>query len=414
MNLVPGQRVKLAELTSESRVLVRIRARGAVEVQNVALLLSEAYEALSPRSVVADQKSQSDCGGVVAEPPAGLEQVFRLDLSRLDKQASTLLFGLALFEGSRKVPAEARKLESLSWTLEAGGREVARFELQGRNLGSETALSLGELYRKQGVWRVRATGDGFVGGLSTMLSRFRINSSALAGGLDSLRAPNTQQLQEGARSFEQSPICLPKVYPGDRAPVVPKSLTRSVGLVVTKTAEGVVHTGTGFAISPGGHFVTCNHVVEDAVEIAICLDGTRTLRPAEVVGRHEESDLAMCWIADRNGSAEWLVLGGRDEEPNLGDELGLLGYPLGVNLGMSVTYSQGIINSLRKRGDVSVLQIDVGAAPGSSGGPIFRRSDGKVVAVLTSGLDVERSGMLINFSTDLRTLWTLGWLSESQ
>jgi S1-C subfamily serine protease len=177
---------------------------------------------------------------------------------------------------------------------------------------------------------------------------------------------------------------------------------------------GTVHTGTGFIVNPGGCFITCAHVVDDAVDFAICIDGTRLLRKSEVIAMDTMADLALCWMADRNGSPDWLLLAGKDATPALGDDLGLLGFPLGVDLGLSVTYSQGIVNSLRQRGDrgqVSVLQIDVGAAPGSSGGPVFRRKDGKVLGVLTSGLDVQERGMMINFAVDLRMLWRLGWVA---
>ena len=59
---------------------------------------------------------------------------------------------------------------------------------------------------------------------------------------------------------------------------------------------------------------------------------------------------------------------------------------------------------------VSGHQVDTGAAPGSSGGPVFRRADGRVVGVLTSGLSTQMGGMLVNFAVDIRRLWQLGWV----
>jgi S1-C subfamily serine protease len=300
-------------------------------------------------------------------------------------------------------PGVARDLRRGSWTLEVQGRVIATYAFTGSDFGNEAAIAIGEIYRKSDVWRLRAIGEGFVGGLAAMLSRYRVTPSIV-------RSPGTGAgLTSAPKGF-----VVPSAWPGDNTPTVPKDLTRSVGLIVARTAKGTVHTGTGFIVNPGGCFITCAHVVDDAVDFAICIDGTRLLRKSEVIAMDTMADLALCWMADRNGSPDWLLLAGKDATPALGDDLGLLGFPLGVDLGLSVTYSQGIVNSLRQRGDrgqVSVLQIDVGAAPGSSGGPVFRRKDGKVLGVLTSGLDVQERGMMINFAVDLRMLWRLGWVA---
>ena len=148
-------------------------------------------------------------------------------------------------------------------------------------------------------------------------------------------------------------------------------------------------------------------VAEQQIVVAI-------MRVEEVGERRrvdEQGDLALLHLDDRNGVTDWLVLAGAEFTPALGDDLGLLGYPLGGDLGISLTYSQGVINSLRKLDDISVLQVDAGAAPGSSGGPVFRRSDGRVVGVLTSGLTRNPGGMLVNFAVDIRRLWQLGWVT---
>ena len=114
-------------------------------------------------------------------------------------------------------------------------------------------------------------------------------------------------------------------------------------------------------------------------------------------------------LDDRFGVTSWMLLAPPVAAPRLGDELGPLGYPLGTQLGVSLTYSQGVVNSVRRKGDVEVLQVDTGAAPGSSGGPVFRRSDGRVVGILTSGV-MQAGGMLINFATRAERLSTLRWL----
>jgi len=401
MDLVIGQRVKLSDLALETQLHVAVRLTGPkpAEVACIALLLGESQEAVSPSAIVSSERPRSDCGGVSMQARASLEHVFDVDLTRLLPAACNVLFAVGLLSPQRASQGCAGSIQSGQWVVEAGGRVVSRYSFTGSDFGDVGAITVGELYRKNGVWRLRAIGDGFVGGLPAMLSRYKV-------ALDQVASPGAGDL-----SAAPAGLRLPLAWPGPQLPSVPKDLTRGVGLVITRTRQDTVHTGTGFIVTPGGHFVTCHHVVDRAAHLAICLDGTRELREAEIIAQDPEADLALCWMSDRNGSPDWLLLAGADIVPGLGDELGLLGFPLGVELGLSVTYSQGIVNNLRQRGNVSVLQIDVGAAPGSSGGPVFRRGDGKVLGVLTSGIDVQDRGMLINFAVDLRVLWKLGWVS---
>lgn len=406
MDLVRGQRAKLSDLTAETRLKIGIRLEGpnAAEVVCVALLLGESQEAISPSAIVFTDQPRSDCGGVTVQGRTNLEQVFDVDVTQLASLASHVLFAVALLGPASGALGCARNIRQGTWWLEAGGKEVARYAFAGADFGDDAAIAMGEIYRKNTEWRVRVIGDGFVGGLAAMLSRYKIAPSQVS-------RPAAGPGASAGLSSAPTGFWLPKTWAGDQTPTVPKNLLGGVGLVVAKTEQGTTHTGTGFAVSPGGYFITCHHVVENVAHLAICLEGTRVLRNAEVVAQNPESDLALCWISDRNGTPDWLLLAGPEETRSLGDELGLLGFPLGVDLGLSVTYSRGIINSLRNRGEVAVLQIDVGAAPGSSGGPVFRRSDGKVLGVLTSGLDVSDRGMLIKFAVDVQMLWRLGWLS---
>lgn len=52
------------------------------------------------------------------------------------------------------------------------GNEVARFEFTGADFSVERALMLLEIYRKDGIWRVSAVGQGFNGGLDALVKHF--------------------------------------------------------------------------------------------------------------------------------------------------------------------------------------------------------------------------------------------------
>jgi S1-C subfamily serine protease len=132
-------------------------------------------------------------------------------------------------------------------------------------------------------------------------------------------------------------------------------------------------------------------------------------RPAIVVAESERHDVALLWCTDGWGSPAWLLLD--PTEPDLGQEVGMLGYPLGTTLGTSVTYGQGFVSGVRDDDGVPYLQYDLTAAPGSSGGPVFDRASGRVLAVHHGGLSVEGHGTVARFGVAVANLLTLGWLA---
>jgi V8-like Glu-specific endopeptidase len=75
------------------------------------------------------------------------------------------------------------------------------------------------------------------------------------------------------------------------------------------------------------------------------------------------------------------------EIPSLGEEIGVLSYPLGELLGREITYTKGAVSSLREEG--RLIQLDAVVTHGSSGAPVFRRSDFRVIGVIHGGVKQE-------------------------
>ena len=138
--------------------------------------------------------------------------------------------------------------------------------------------------------------------------------------------------------------------------------------------------GSGFIIDPEGYVVTNNHVIDEAEEITVTVNGG-DLYPAKLVGRDPKTDLALLKI-DAGKSLPFVEFGDSDEA-QVGDWVIAVGNPFG--LGGSVT--AGII-SARGRDIQSgpfddYLQIDAPINRGSSGGPLFDRQ-GKVIGINTA------------------------------
>lgn len=373
----------------------------------VAALLVSAEERLIEAPVEANTGASS-CGGVVGAG-SGARSRFTLDLGKVGANIARIVFALGVTEAARAKGAHTGTIKSGAATLRRGSEVIACYGFRGGDFNREAALSVIEVYRKDG-WRVMASGTGFVGGYPSLLSRYGSTMpGAGAGPLPLPSRPPPPTPSHGAPRSGTTAVALPASWPGQKDPAVPAGLIPAVGLVVVDTPKGPA-TGTGFMVGPGGCFVTCAHVVDDARRVMFGPEGAQQLRSATILKMDSASDLALLHVDDRDGAPDWLLLAPPDFNPTLGENLGLLGYPLGGNLGINLTYSQGVINSVRRINEISVLQVDTGAAPGSSGGPVFRRSDGRVVGVLSSGLS-QTNGMLVNFAIDIRRLWQLGWVS---
>lgn len=139
--------------------------------------------------------------------------------------------------------------------------------------------------------------------------------------------------------------------------------------------------GSGFIISGDGFIVTNNHVIKDAVEISVNLQGVNTPFKAEVVGRDPETDLALLKIeADR--PLPVLELGDSDNA-KVGQWVVAIGNPFGL----AHTVTAGIISA---KGRIigsgpydDFIQTDASINPGNSGGPLLDM-DGRVIGINTA------------------------------
>lgn len=137
--------------------------------------------------------------------------------------------------------------------------------------------------------------------------------------------------------------------------------------------------GSGFVISADGYAVTNNHVVQDADEVTVRIQGHGEMK-AEVIGTDPKTDLALIKI---KSDKPFQFVKFADKEPRVGDWVMAVGNPFGL----SSTVTTGII-SARDRDIGSgpyddFLQIDASINRGNSGGPAFNLN-GEVIGVNTA------------------------------
>ncbi len=152
--------------------------------------------------------------------------------------------------------------------------------------------------------------------------------------------------------------------------------------------------GSGFIVDADGFVVTNNHVIADADEISVILQGDQRFA-AEVVGRDPKTDLALLKIdAGRSLPA---VGWGNSASSRVGDWVVAIGNPFG--LGGSVT--AGIISARQRDINAgpydSFIQTDASINRGNSGGPLFNL-DGDVIGVNTAIFSPSGGSVGIGFS----------------
>tara|TARA_A100001035_G_scaffold271192_1_gene259078 strand:- start:2870 stop:4273 length:1404 start_codon:yes stop_codon:yes gene_type:complete len=151
--------------------------------------------------------------------------------------------------------------------------------------------------------------------------------------------------------------------------------------------------GSGFIIDEKGIVVTNNHVIQDAEDIIVKVNGDKEYK-ATVVGSDPLSDIAVLQLDTKEKFIP--VKFGDSDEARIGDWVIAIGNPFG--LGGTVT--SGIISARNRSIGLSryedYIQTDASINSGNSGGPLFDMR-GDVIGINTAILG--RSGSIgIGFS----------------
>jgi hypothetical protein len=148
--------------------------------------------------------------------------------------------------------------------------------------------------------------------------------------------------------------------------------------IEAETCEGTSQ-GTGFLIGPR-LVATAEHVVDGAQSVLLKREGT-VLGRATLVGSDPERDLA---LLRSEIPIDGYVFRIAKSAPRIGQDVAVLGYPLGLPL--SVT--RGAVSGTNRRLVVDgitrtrLVQTDAAVNPGNSGGPLLELETGDVVGLV--------------------------------
>lgn len=143
-----------------------------------------------------------------------------------------------------------------------------------------------------------------------------------------------------------------------------------------------IGTGSGVIISPDGYIITNNHVIKGARELEITLNNQKSY-PAEVVGTHPSSDIALLKI---DAVDLPFVAFANSDNVKVGEWVLAVGNPF--NLTSTVT--AGIVSAKARNINISrgkmiesFIQTDAAVNPGNSGGALVNVR-GELVGINTA------------------------------
>jgi S1-C subfamily serine protease len=165
-------------------------------------------------------------------------------------------------------------------------------------------------------------------------------------------------------------------------PVVATAVSPT-GASEAKPDKLIDQTGSGFVVSPSGHVVTNQHVVEGCVgDIQGNLTGEAPIK-LRLVSSDETNDLALLQAPGSFKDVATI----KATAVHSGESVVAIGYPFHGLLTSDFTVTTGIISSLSGvLNDTRFLQISAAVQPGNSGGPLLA-SSGEVVGVVAAKLN---------------------------
>jgi S1-C subfamily serine protease len=143
-------------------------------------------------------------------------------------------------------------------------------------------------------------------------------------------------------------------------------------------------TGSGFVWDDRGYIVTNFHVIRDASQATVSLEGGASFE-ARLVGYREDNDIAVLKI-DTTGAKLPAIAIGTSKDLQVGQKVFAIGNPFGLDHTLTTGIISGLgrqITSISGRPIRDVIQTDAAINPGNSGGPLLD-SAGRLIGMNTA------------------------------
>lgn len=237
-------------------------------------------------------------------------------------------------------------------------------------------------------------------------------------------------LRAGSAAHAANEDLFPAVIAAARPSVV------AVGSYSAKDAPSVAYAGTGFVVGDGRTVATNAHVIEavrrrDRLgQLQVFFPDASPLagRPATVLAEDRFHDVALLRF---EGAAATPLRLDPQSVPEQGSAVGVLGYPIGVQLGLVPAAHKGVIAAVVPavlplprgarltpelaeaiRRPYDLYQLDLLVFPGNSGSPLVDAIDGRVVGIINKTLASRTREHLLSEPSGISYAVPIRWVNE--
>ena len=184
---IRGQRAKLSQLApTVTRFTLEVRAQSStISVFDfVCFGIDQNGKLSDDRFMVFFNQKVAPADAIQLSELSDKSALFAFDLDELPPEIARLVFTLSV-DGAGTM----RDLGASELTLKSNGQALGKYRFSGADFSKEGALMLAEIYQKDGIWRVWASGQGFAGDLSALLAHFGGEESGDSGAVAASAAP---------------------------------------------------------------------------------------------------------------------------------------------------------------------------------------------------------------------------------
>ncbi|MDH0563249.1 VWA domain-containing protein [Acinetobacter courvalinii] len=169
LNLVRGQKIKLTDvLQGQSSFYIQIQYQAAFDLDIASFGLDPQYRLSDERYMTFYNQPETPCQAVRLIENQNKRSRFLVDSAKLPASIQHLVLTAAIDGQNVMSQLQQATIQILNLQLQP----IAELKLDGGFFDQERATMLIEIYRKDGIWRLAAIGQGFNAGLAALIQHF--------------------------------------------------------------------------------------------------------------------------------------------------------------------------------------------------------------------------------------------------
>lgn len=179
------------------------------EIDSGVIMLSEHNKLENKDDFIFYNNLESRCGGVKKSEAIknGYKKKFSLNFEKISDNVSNLIFILNINNGN-KLNHKFGNIKDIEIELIDEEKNEILYTYQLDTLTSETAIMIAEIYKYKNEWKIKATGNGFYGGLDNILSEYASENVQVA---EIILSKTNENMKEKDLLIEKPSISLTKI-----------------------------------------------------------------------------------------------------------------------------------------------------------------------------------------------------------